>query len=663
MMTEDELKRGDETRTSGPRVSDPSPSVASRDAPAPLLGRGKGLARLLRPKGNLSRAELWILAAVAFLPMLSVALRSLAFPGVLESTFGGIHQLGHALNQVFSLSAVPPDQREHVLYLLFLPTSAMLVALARLTFGLRVLGFRSILISVGFHQSGIVPSLLLILVAVGTIVLVRPWLRRVGLPYYARVSIILCIVAVTMVTALIAGPWMRSDVLWGAAFFPVIVLGMLAEGIAKTMDRDNVVAASWRAITTILVAFVIALIGWIPALRSVLLQFPELVVTQIVAIVLISEYLDLRLFEGWDKKVADSLMPRLVSRPGVFRVAVVRNRLEPDVTGAVARAKPRRDALRSVQKIVDALRRGGYTVKVFEGDATLLKQLRRFLPSRSPAETAQGIVLNLAHGVRGDARTSLVPAMLEMSGIPYVGPDPLGHALAIDRVVVKAMLQEAAIPTPAFRVMAEPSGDPGALRYPLAVYPRREPNARAIIVRRPDKLRPALKHVIRRFGQEAVVEEHVRGRRLSAALLGNARVRCLPLVEQDSVARKKVCPAALDGAVVKRIRAYAKRAFRACDCRDYARVDVRIDEAGELWVTGVATLGILARVGSFALAGEHAGLPFGRLVRRIVEIARARYAAGETPRPVRPQSVDASDDSLAGIRAGEEDVVGARRAD
>lgn len=657
------MKRGGGTRESGRTVPDPLPSAAPGDPPLHVPDRGKGLAGLVRPKGNLSQAELWILAGLAFLPMLSVALRSLAFPGVLETGFGGIQGVGHALHQVFSLSAVPADQRDHVLYLLFLPTSAMLVAFARLTLGVRVLGFRSILISVGFHQSGIVPSLLLILVAVGTIVLVRPWLRRVGLPYYARVSIILCIVAVTMVTGLLAGPWMRSDVLWSAAFFPVIVLGMLAEGIAKTLDRDNIIAASWRAITTILLAFIIALIGWIPALRSLLLQFPELVLTQIVAIVLISEYLDLRLLEGWDKKVAESLMPRLVSKPGSFRVAVVRNRLDSGVPGQLARAKPRRDALRSVQKIVDALRRGGYTVKVLEGDATLPKQLRKFLPSRPPAGNTPGIVLNLAHGVRGDARTSHVPAVLEMSGIPYVGPDPLGHALAFDRVVVKAMLQEASIPTPAFRVMAEPTRDAGGLRYPLAIYPRRDPTAKAILVRKPEQLRPALKQVFRRHGQDAMVEEHVRGRRISAALLGNAEVRCLPLVEQDREARKKVCPAALDGALVKRIRTYARRVFRACDCRDYARVDVRIDDAGDVWVIGVSTLGILSRGGSFVLAGEHGGLPFGRLVRRIVEIARARYVANDMPRHVRPRSGDAPQEPLAATPAVEGGAVGASRGD
>jgi D-alanine-D-alanine ligase len=620
------------------KVADATPFLRAKRQRSGWRVLGRRIAAMIRPKGNLSAHELWILAAIAFLPLLSVAIRSLAFPGVLEGGAGVFQRIGSALQQVFSLSAVPPEQRDHVLYLLFLPTSAMLVALARLTFGLRVLGFRSILISVGFHQSGILPSLLLIAIAVTAIVLLRPWLRRVGLPYYARVSVILCTVAVTMLGALLAGPWMQSDVLWGAAFFPVIVLGMLAEGIADTMDRDNVVTASWRAISTMVLAFLIAFLGWTPALKVLLLQFPELVLTQIVAIVLISEYLDLRLLEGWDQRVAETLMPRLVAKPGSFRVAVVRGTPEPGGPTRVGRAELRREAAKSVRRIVESLRRGGYTVKVLEGDTTLLQQLRRFLPAEPgarPEARPQGIVLDLAHGVRGDLRAAHVPAMLEMSGLPYVGPGPFGHAMAYDRVVSRVLLQESGLPTPASRVVDAPGGEVAGLRYPLAVYPRREPQAKAKIVRRPEQLRDAVRQVIRRYGQDAVIEEHVRGRRISAALVGNAPIRCLPLVELNPVTGTRTCPAVLDESLAKRIRAVARRAFRACDARDYARVDVRVSARGEVRVMKVSTLGILARGGTFVLAGEHGGLPYGRLVRRIVEVARARERPAAPPRPLR----------------------------
>jgi len=592
-------------------------------------------AGILRPKGNLSRAELAILGLVALVPLLTIAIRALALPGFVGPGLGGLRAVAAALNQFLSLSAIPADQRDHVLYLLLFPTCALLVAVARLTFGIRVLGFRSILISVAFHQSGVVPSLLLIAIAVATIVFARPWLRRIRLPYYARVSVILGIVATTMVAALLAGPWMRSDIPWGMAYFPVIVLGMLAEGIASTLDRDNVVAASWRAITTILLAFLIALVCRVPALRILMLQFPELVLTQIVAIVMVSEFLDLRLLHDWDAKIAGKLLPRLLARPGAIPVAVVRDRVEAE-RGAgpdgPARRKPN-----SVRKIVAALEASGPPVRVIEGDGALLPELRRFFPPDPPNGEPAGIVLNLAHGDGGADCVTRVPALLGMAGVVYTGPTPLGHAAAFDRIVSRLLLREAGVPTPAFRVVARSRDDAPDLRFPVIVRPRREPGVAPSIVRDRDRLRVAVKKLVRRYRQEVLVEERVTGREIRVALLGNAPAECLPLVELEPKRRMKLCPARLDEDLGKRICRLSRAAFRACGCRDYARVDVLVTETGEVLVLDVATHGILAGGGSFALAAAAAGYTFPQLMDRIVEVARERHRAGESPRPVRAQ--------------------------
>jgi D-alanine-D-alanine ligase len=275
-------------------------------------------------------------------------------------------------------------------------------------------------------------------------------------------------------------------------------------------------------------------------------------------------------------------------------------------------------------------------VKVLEGDETLLKLLKKFLPPTRAGSKPRGIVLNLAHGARGDARASQVPAMLEMSGIPYVGPDPLGHAMANDRVVVRALLQESGIRTPAFRATSDPAEDLSDLRFPLAIYPRREPNAKACIVKTPRQLKTALSQVLSLHGQ-AVVEQHVGGRRISAAVLGNAPPKVLPLVELEPGTGTKICPAKLDRDLARKIRVCARKAFRACGCRDYARIDFRVSESGRVWVIEVATLGILSRGGAFVLAGREADLPFNRLVRQIVAVARARYMPAEANEPERSE--------------------------
>lgn len=588
----------------------------------------------MRPKGNLERKELSLLLLLAAFPLVMVVARILALPGAPSGVgLGSLREIGFALNENLSLHSAPPVEREHILYLLFLPTCALLIALARLTFGIRVLGFRSILIAVGFQESGVVPSLVLIAVVVATIVLVRPVLRRIRLPYYARVSVILGIAATILLGALLVGPWVRSEAVWRVAFFPVIVLGLLAEGIARTLDRDDVLMASWRASTTIVLAALIAMVCQLEFLRETVLQFPELVITQIVAIVLVSEFLDLRLFQDRISRLGGMTLPRLFSNHRAYRVAVVRNRWNTGIIGRLGRPGPREPRRRSVQRIVDALREGGHSVRVMEGDMTLLRELAAFLPPDPGTGQPGGIVFNLAHGIQGETQSAQVPAMLEMAGIGYTGPTPLGHALALDKVVAKILLHWLGVPTPAFCTMASPEDEVPDLRYPLVVKPRYESGYGLRVVQDREELEAAVAIAVRRYRQEALVEEYVAGRDIRVAVLGNEPPECLPLVELDAAKQEKLCPAPFDEALAQRIRELAIAAFRACECRDYARVDFRVSESNQPWVLEIELLGILEPGGSFALAAARAGYGFGDLVCRIVEVARERYLPAGAARP------------------------------
>jgi D-alanine-D-alanine ligase len=144
-------------------------------------------------------------------------------------------------------------------------------------------------------------------------------------------------------------------------------------------------------------------------------------------------------------------------------------------------------------------------------------------------------------------------------------------------------------------------------------------------VRNRQQLEDAVEVVVRKFRQQAVVEEHVAGREIQVAMLGNDPVECLPLVELKSRKHKKICPARLDEALAQRIRECAKTAFRTCECRDYARVDIRVGKSASPYVLGIASIGILEEGGSFELAAEQAGYAFRDLVCRIIEVARKRY--------------------------------------
>ncbi len=584
----------------------------------------------LRPKGNLTRGELAILLSIAILPLLIVAVRISALPGVLNPGMSGslLPSIGHDLNQVLSLKSIPAADRSSVLYMLLLPTGAMLIVIARLTFGLRVIGFRAILISVAFQESGILPSLLLIAVVAGIVLGVRPTLVRVKLPYVARVSVIMSIAVLILIVALTAAPWLHSDVLWRVAFFPVIVLGLLAEGIAKTMDRDSVFSAAWRTGMTIVVALVLAGLGQISALSEVAIQFPELLLVEIVAIFFISEFLDLRICQDWDARLSGMVVPRIHTPDTRLRVAVVRNH---KMNGVIARMGPPSKngyGRRSIRRIVAALEASGHMVKTVEGDTSLLSKLDSFLPEHPPTGEPGGIVLNLSHGIQGETPSVHVPAMLEMSGVAYTGPTPHGHFIALDKIAAGEMLQKAGVFTPERRVIEHPDEIPNALSYPVIVKPRHALRYKLRIAKDRAQLEEVIRMVSRRDGQQPVVEPYISGREIQVALIGNNPVRCLPLVEASPGGEERACPAALADDLERLIRASAVAAFEACKCRDYALVNIRVSRSGKPYVVEVDALGVLESGGAFELAAEAAGYTFGGLIDEILEVTRERYCEG-----------------------------------
>ncbi len=619
--------------------------------PAPLVAAAGPAAspqprHAWKPKGYLSPLGLVVVLLLAIVPLLMVLLRVVAGPGM---SLPGIpmaeylRQFGAMLDRTATLEWVPRADRSHVIYLLLLPSAGLIITITRLTFGLRILGYRAILIAVGFEEIGVWPSLVLMAVVIGIIALLRPVMKRVRLPMYARISLIFSITACLMVVALFAGPWLRSELIWSVAFFPVIILAMMAESITGTMDQKSVASAAWRMGWTM----VLALILWLmhnPTVTGVLLRFPELMLTQIAAIMLVSEYLDLRLLQDWQSHYGgfSQAAERLLGGSSAAvrrqpRVAVVRNRWHHGVIARLGRAAPASGRVHSIRHLVDGLRDEGYAVKVFEGDITLLRELQKFLPPHPRTGAPGGVVLNLATGIQGLGRLGHVAAMLEMAGLSYTGPDPITHARLQDRLALLTSLQQAGVPVPPFRLLHGRSTAVD-LDLPLCVSPRYEPDVAGIVVRRIGSLGDAIDKVIERHGPDVIVESWIEGPEVRATLLGTTTLECLPLMAIDAAGKQRACPPAMDDALSERIRDCARQAFCAAGCRDYARIDLRIGATGMPCVVRVQSHDILARNGSVAAMAAAAGLDWGGLARRIVESAAARTGAEAVVGP-RPDNV------------------------
>jgi D-alanine-D-alanine ligase len=642
--------------------SDPAAElVALRPAHAEQEPTPAARVSLFRPKGKLRLGHAWILSLLVVLAT-ALTLGRMSWAPTSE-----------VLGRFVSLTSLSPSMLERASYLLFVPVAALVVVVVRLTLGIRLLGpFRSILLAIAFQITGVTLGLLVLAAVIAAIVLLRPHLKQMGLPYFSRVSVILGIVSGLMIGAVLAASGLGLDHLRSVAYFPIVVLCLAGDGFAIKLNKEGPASALWLGATTAGVAILITWLSNIPGLDWFLLSFPELVIHLVVWMIVVSEHFDLRLLAWLNPVVGDEgEQPRptapedtgssaddnaasdaWLSAPPVpalrfpttgLKVAVVRNRANGGIIARLGAPCPERYGERSVRGITEALRGAGHAVEVFEADMTLLERLRGFLGSGALSGRG-GIVFNISYGIQGESRYTHVPAMLEMAGVPYTGPGPLGHAVSLDKVVAKVLMRHAGVPTPAFAVMRGGEVRDGDLLFPLVVKPRHESSSHGLhVVDDAEELAEAVADVRERFTEDALVETFVSGREFAVGLLGNDPVECLPAVEleyplgrvramtwDDKFHKRpdeprKVCPR-LDADTKARLETLAVATFRACSCRDYARVDIRTDEQGRPFVLEINSMASLGPTSSLVFAAQHSGLNYDALICRIVEIAVDRYA-------------------------------------
>ena len=294
----------------------------------------------------------------------------------------------------------------------------------------------------------------------------------------------------------------------------------------------------------------------------------------------------------------------------------------------------------TVKKVADALEKGGHNVRISEGDMHVIEKLQEFMPRVIEGER-MGMVFNMAYGIQGESRYTHLPAMLEMLGIPYVGSGPEGHSLALDKVITKIIMQKHGIPTPDFRVYSTGDEDMSDVSYPVIVKPKMEAVSYGIrIVDNEDDLREAVKFVISEFEQQALVEQFIRGREFCVGLLGNGDPEAFPVLEIDlennpdaiqtvddkkQKPREKICPAEISPELTDEMVRMSKDAFRALGLRDFARVDIRMDEDEKIYLLEINSMASLGVTGSYVHAAKVAGYDYTRLANRIVDVAAVRY--------------------------------------
>ena len=305
-------------------------------------------------------------------------------------------------------------------------------------------------------------------------------------------------------------------------------------------------------------------------------------------------------------------------------------------------------------QIEEALRAGGHEPRRVLVDSTV-EPVVHTLTTDHP-----DLVFNLAESFAGkSALESNIAALLNLLDLRYTGSSPAGLLVAGDKTLSKKVLRFHGIRTPEFATVYRGLVDwAGEIEFPLIVKPPQEDASLGItqksIVRDVKELLEKIAELQSEYQSPALAEQFIEGREFYVGVLGNANARALPVIELDfskypadrlriasweakwgdeGDARgaeyegtESVFPENLPDELRERLQKAAVDAFHALRLRDYARVDMRMTEAGDVYVIEVNPNCYLETKSEFARAAERDGIGYDALIAQILELASARYA-------------------------------------
>lgn len=293
-----------------------------------------------------------------------------------------------------------------------------------------------------------------------------------------------------------------------------------------------------------------------------------------------------------------------------------------------------------IDNISSSLEQVGYEVVRIGGAQKLLEKINNLKVD---------IVFNLAEGLVGRNRESQVPMLLELKNIPYIGSDALTLGLSLDKILTKKILISENIPTPRFaefKSMESFEENMDHLKFPLMVKCRGEGSSKGIDegarVANVAELKNRVKYILETYNQPALVEEFIRGTEFTVGIIGNENPEILPIVQVQIEGKLElgdmfytfsrissdklvyVCPPKISKELYEKMSDYALKVYRAVDCKDFGRVDFRVDNQGNPYVLEINPLPSLSVEDIFMVAAKALGITFPEMLNKIIKAGLKR---------------------------------------
>jgi len=304
------------------------------------------------------------------------------------------------------------------------------------------------------------------------------------------------------------------------------------------------------------------------------------------------------------------------------------------------------DVIKQSHELQDALQKAGYpTSAVCITDNDIASALRPFDPDKY-------IVFNWCEDLPGVEHGEwLVAKTLETLGYTFTGAGSAALALAQDKQRVKILLDKASIPTPAWHIFDSLDVHDWKI-FPAIAKPQNEHCSAGItpesVVMNQEDLKDRISFILKTYSQPALVEDFIDGREFHVAVWGNEEITVLPAAEMDfshfGNLKDRLCsydakfipgsqhyeeiktllPAPLTPDEKNAMEKVCIDAYRATECRDYARMDIRLRD-NIFYVLDVNPNADISSDASMACAAEAGGISYPQMGSFIVQLAVRRH--------------------------------------
>jgi D-alanine-D-alanine ligase len=297
-------------------------------------------------------------------------------------------------------------------------------------------------------------------------------------------------------------------------------------------------------------------------------------------------------------------------------------------------------SLRSAESIIAGLNPAKYQVQRIFITPEGRWQPRPISPEPG-ANPGIDVVFPVLHGTFGEDGT--VQGLLELADLPYVGAGVMTSAVSMDKEITKRLLVQRGLPV--VESVSVPRGFPDVgqicarLPFPMFVKPSNLGSSVGISkVKTRAELEAALE-LAGQYDRKILVERGIAGREFECSVLGSeqpiAAIPCEVIPSRDFYdyedkylldAAKLIVPAPLSPEQTAEMQRLAVAAYRAVECEGMARVDFLMEAAsGQLYINEINTIPGFTSISMYPKMWEAAGVPFGELLDRLIELALERH--------------------------------------